>query len=92
MEVTDMFRRLSTKGMTVPAPEDTLPGRSEAVLVPDAHFVNGNPLVGPFPEVMDTLIVGMGCFWGAERFLLAGARGLYHGGHLRRWDHSEPDL
>lgn len=63
-----MFRRLSTKGMTVPAPEDTLPGRAEAVVVPDAHFVNGNPLVGPFPEVMDTLIVGMGCFWGAERF------------------------
>ncbi|MCP4222707.1 MAG: peptide-methionine (S)-S-oxide reductase MsrA, partial [Actinomycetia bacterium] len=26
------------------------------------------PLVGPFPEGMETLIVGMGCFWGAERF------------------------
>jgi peptide-methionine (S)-S-oxide reductase len=31
------------------------------------HFVNGAPLVGPWPEHCDTLVVGMGCFWGAER-------------------------
>jgi len=36
--------------------------------VPEAHYVNGNPLVGPFPDHLDTLVVGMGCFWGAERF------------------------
>ena len=35
--------------------------------VPDSHFVNGNPLTPPFPEGMQRLIVGMGCFWGAER-------------------------
>ncbi len=52
----------------VPAPEDTLPGRDTAVPVPAAHYVNGNPLVGPFPDGLDTLVVGMGCFWGAERF------------------------
>ena len=62
-----MFRRMSTRGMTVPTGDDCLPGRSEAVPVPDAHYVNGNPLVGPFPDHLDTLIVGMGCFWGAER-------------------------
>ncbi|MFM8302815.1 MAG: peptide-methionine (S)-S-oxide reductase MsrA, partial [Actinomycetota bacterium] len=32
-----------------------------------AHFVNGSPLIGPWPEGHDTLVVGMGCFWGAER-------------------------
>jgi peptide-methionine (S)-S-oxide reductase len=35
--------------------------------VPEAHFVNGASLTGPWPENMDTLVVGMGCFWGAER-------------------------
>ena len=50
-----------------PAPEDCLPGRSEPIPVPDAHFVHGRPLVGPWPEGMDTLVIGMGCFWGAER-------------------------
>ena len=51
-----------------PAPEDCLPGREMTMPVPDAHYVNGRPLVGPWPEGMDTLVVGMGCFWGAERF------------------------
>lgn len=51
-----------------PAPEDCLPGREMTIPVPDAHYVNGRPLVGPWPEGMDTLVVGMGCFWGAERF------------------------
>jgi peptide-methionine (S)-S-oxide reductase len=29
--------------------------------------VNGRPLVGPFVDGIETVIVGMGCFWGAER-------------------------
>ncbi|MEM7338304.1 MAG: peptide-methionine (S)-S-oxide reductase MsrA [Actinomycetota bacterium] len=62
-----MFRRLHARDLTVPAPEDCLPGRAEAIPVPDAHYVNGRPLTGPFPEGMDTLVIGMGCFWGAER-------------------------
>lgn len=44
-----------------------MPGRSEPLAVPDAHHVNGNPLVGPWPDGMETLVVAMGCFWGAER-------------------------
>ncbi|HEX6286184.1 MAG TPA: peptide-methionine (S)-S-oxide reductase MsrA [Acidimicrobiia bacterium] len=59
-----MFGR-SAKPM--PAPENALPGRSESVDVPTAHFVNGNPLVGPFPEGTEVAVFGMGCFWGAER-------------------------
>ncbi len=62
-----MFRRMSTEGMTVPTGDECLPGRDVPVPVPDAHYVNGNPLVGPFPDHLDTLVVGMGCFWGAER-------------------------
>ncbi len=62
-----MFRRMTTDGLTVPTPDQTLPGREEPIPVPDAHYVNGHELVGPFPDHLDTLIVGMGCFWGAER-------------------------
>jgi peptide-methionine (S)-S-oxide reductase len=47
---------------------EALPGRTDqAILVPDAHFVNGNPLQGPWPDGFETAVFGMGCFWGAER-------------------------
>ena len=49
------------------AERDALPGRSTKLQVPTQHFVNGAPLVGPWPAHCDTLVVGMGCFWGAER-------------------------
>ena len=35
--------------------------------VPEKHFVLGTPMVAPWPDTMQTVIVGMGCFWGAER-------------------------
>jgi peptide-methionine (S)-S-oxide reductase len=31
------------------------------------HAVLGTPLRPPFPEGMQQMVVGMGCFWGAER-------------------------
>jgi peptide-methionine (S)-S-oxide reductase len=48
-------------------PEDALPGRAEAMTVAAAHFVNGRPLGPPFREGLLQLMVGIGCFWGAER-------------------------
>jgi len=47
--------------------DDALPGRSGAVQVPEAHFVNGASLEPPFPEGSESVVFGMGCFWGAER-------------------------
>ena len=35
--------------------------------VQDAHVVNGRPIAPPYPDGFETLVVGMGCFWGAER-------------------------
>lgn len=52
---------------TMPTTETALPGREEAMAVPERHFVNGNPLEGPFPEHLQSAMFGMGCFWGVER-------------------------
>ena len=35
--------------------------------ISESHFVNGNPLKGPFPDNLQQAVFGMGCFWGAER-------------------------
>ena len=51
----------------LPDPADALPGRSETMPVPDRHDVLGTPITPPFPEGSQQLVVGMGCFWGAER-------------------------
>ena len=62
-----MFFRTDPAKLRIPAPEEALPGRNRPVPVPDRHHVNGAPLVGPFAEGLQTAVVGMGCFWGAER-------------------------
>jgi len=49
------------------APEDALPGRDEPLAVPDRHEVLGTPLRPPFPDGLEQVVLGMGCFWGAER-------------------------
>ena len=51
----------------LPTKEAALPGRSEAMPVPDKHFVNGAPIKGPFPAGLEQAVFGLGCFWGAER-------------------------
>ena len=48
-------------------PDSALPGRQQAMPVPDRHAVLGTPLEPPFPDGIEQAIVGMGCFWGAER-------------------------
>jgi len=55
------------KKAAMPSQQEALPGRTEAMPVPEKHFVNGNPLKPPFPAGMETAMFGMGCFWGAER-------------------------
>jgi len=51
----------------MPRKEDALPGRSEVINAGKLHFVNGNTIVPPFPDVLETAMFGLGCFWGAER-------------------------
>ena len=58
-----------SKPTTMVTPEDALPGRDEPMRVPARHEVLGTPLERPFPDGFETTVVGMGCFWGAERVL-----------------------
>ena len=68
-----LFGREKTR---MPTPEETLPGRSRAMPVVATHTVLRTPMQPHFPPQMQTLIVGMGCFWGAER-LFWQAGGVY---------------
>ncbi|WP_017661419.1 peptide-methionine (S)-S-oxide reductase MsrA [Baaleninema simplex] len=55
------------KKLTLPKPQDALPGRDTPMPVPDKHFVLKTPLTPPYPDGMQLAMFGMGCFWGAER-------------------------
>ena len=55
------------KPTRIPTPAEALPGRPSGMRVPEAHYVNGHPLQGPFPSGMKQAMFGLGCFWGAER-------------------------
>ncbi|HEY6691902.1 MAG TPA: peptide-methionine (S)-S-oxide reductase MsrA [Solirubrobacteraceae bacterium] len=57
-------------------PERALPGRDTPIRVPSRHEVLGTPLVPPFPDGFEQIVVGMGCFWGAERVFWQ-AEGVY---------------
>jgi peptide-methionine (S)-S-oxide reductase len=56
-----------TKSRDLIAESDALPGRDEAIPVSAKHTVLGTPLVPPFPEGIEVVQFGLGCFWGAER-------------------------
>ncbi|MCJ7557675.1 MAG: peptide-methionine (S)-S-oxide reductase MsrA [Gammaproteobacteria bacterium] len=51
----------------IPQSDKALPGRDQAMAVPESHYVNGHSLKGPFAENLRQAMFGMGCFWGAER-------------------------
>ena len=53
--------------LVIPQPAECLPGRAEPMPVPERHFVNRQPLAGPYPQGMQEAVFGLGCFWGAER-------------------------
>ena len=56
------------KKTVMPTAESALRGREEPMPgVPATHYVNGNPLKGPWPDGMEVAYFGLGCFWGAER-------------------------
>ncbi len=63
MFLIDMFNRKTT----MPAPDGALPGRADPIPTAETHFVNGRPLQAPYPDDTRSILLGLGCFWGAER-------------------------
>lgn len=52
----------------VVGPDESLPGRSTPMPVPERHAVLADrPIAPPFPAGTESAVVAMGCFWGAER-------------------------
>ena len=58
---------LWSRKLEIPDADAALPGRSQTMPVAPAHVVLGTPMTPPFPEGFRHIVVGMGCFWGAER-------------------------
>ena len=75
------------KSPTIPSKADALPGRPAPLPTAKTHFVNGNPIKGPYPAGAQKALFGMGCFWGAERKFWELGEGVfvtavgYAGGH-----------
>ena len=51
----------------LPTKAEALDGRAQPVLQAQPHAVHGRPLLPPFPDGAQTIYLGLGCFWGAER-------------------------
>jgi peptide-methionine (S)-S-oxide reductase len=65
------------KKLEMPTATTALPGRAQAIPTASHHFVNGNPLKGPYPPGLETAVFGLGCFWGAERKFWELGDGIY---------------
>lgn len=57
----------NTSKTELPTQDSALAGRSSPLPTADTHFVNGNPIKGPYPEHLESAFFAMGCYWGVER-------------------------
>ena len=56
-----------SKSMEIPSSAQALPGREEKMQLNPVHYMHGRSMVEPFPQNMEQVIFGLGCFWGAEK-------------------------
>ena len=56
-----------TKSLDLPTQAEALPGRAAALRTAPTHAVNGAPIYPPMPAGIEEAVLGLGCFWGAER-------------------------
>lgn len=57
----------STTKLQMPARDQALKGRDDVMRVDNQHAIKNAPIKPPFPEGTEQIVVGLGCFWGAER-------------------------
>ncbi|MCK0768619.1 peptide-methionine (S)-S-oxide reductase MsrA [Chromohalobacter canadensis] len=55
------------ESLELPTPETALKGRDTPIRISGTHYVNGRSMLSPFPEGHEEIVLGLGCFWGAER-------------------------
>lgn len=55
------------KKTELPTVDEALPGRDQAIKISGIHYVTQSKMIGPFADNIETIIFGLGCFWGAER-------------------------
>jgi len=51
----------------LPLVDEALAGRDHPIWDGAPHCVLGTPTMGPFPDHLEEVHLGLGCFWGAER-------------------------
>lgn len=57
----------STTKLQMPARDQALRGRFDPMPVDNQHALKNAPIKPPFPVGFEQIILGLGCFWGAER-------------------------
>ena len=55
------------KNTDLPTADNALPGREQTMQISGVHYVNRSKMQPPFEENMETIVFGLGCFWGAEK-------------------------
>ena len=74
--------------------DTALKGRSTPISITEKHVVNGTDLTAPVPNSYEEIILGLGCFWGAERLFwqLEGVHSTsvgYSGGYTKNPTYEE---
>jgi peptide-methionine (S)-S-oxide reductase len=62
-----MFSFLTGRKAAMPDPAKALPGRGKAIPTSERHFINDQPLQGPYPDGAQIADFAAGCFWGVEK-------------------------
>lgn len=67
MDLFELINARAAKKLEVPVADECLPGRADPIDTAATHHVSGVSLHPPFPDGCEHMVVGLGCFWGAER-------------------------
>ena len=67
----------TNKKTEMPTAASALPGRVHPIPTAHEHYLFSRPLKGPYPQGVEQVMFGMGCFWGAERKFWQQGNGIW---------------